>query len=424
MKKFVNYNPCITRSYSLTNRMIIRNAFYLFSLSLLFFCPISFAIDDYMIIEIIHSGNAAVVDKLIQDGDLKVNQTLKIAEEEFPLWQTVDNEYTPLMVAAKSGPIKIVTNLIKQGARINQQLNNMTALMHAAAWGNKDVVMFLINKGADVHVKNSNNSTVLMLAVLGYSTTVSILLMQYLEEKNPGCLTNIERLVKVASGFDVEAVKQLVTDKTDAEVQNIISAIPLARDNKIQIITSLIKSGVNINAQDKWGNTALMCAVTTQQIEIIRPFVENKADINIQNKNGVTALMCAAEGGSTEIVKRLLNRNADTNIQNDDGDTALICAAKCKSAEAVKLLLDNGADANAKDQHGSTALIYAAEKQSTESTEIVKILLENGANINTQNEDDNTALLCAAKHKNIETVGLLFFHEADVNTQDKYGNTA
>ncbi len=132
MEKLITYYLFIIRSYLSTNRMI-KNIFYLFFLSSLFFCPLSFAISDQTIIEIIRSGDEAAVNKLIQDNDLEVNQVLQVEKTECKIWEVVNNKYTPLMVAAKSGLIKIVKNLIEQGAEIDKQVNKMTALMHAVA---------------------------------------------------------------------------------------------------------------------------------------------------------------------------------------------------------------------------------------------------------------------------------------------------
>ena len=62
---------------------------------------------------------------------------------------------------------------------------------------------------------------------------------------------------------------------------------------------------------------------TNQNIELL---LKTGADINIQDKNGWTALMVAIYRGKKEIVELLIKRKADLEIQNQMDETALIAA--------------------------------------------------------------------------------------------------
>ena len=62
------------------------------------------------------------------------------------------------------------------------------------------------------------------------------------------------------------------------------------RDN-YERVTQLIKKNVNINFQDKDGNTALMFASYNKNLNIVKLLLNNGANPNLQDKNGNTVLI-------------------------------------------------------------------------------------------------------------------------------------
>ncbi len=383
MKNFIAYSLFLISNYLSANRKIIKSVF---ALSLLWFCSVSFAVTDDVIIDTIRKGNVAAVDALMQNGDLKVNQTLHIEEADLPFWHRTYSSYTPLMVAAKSGLINIVEYFIHNEAETDQQINGMTALLHAAAWGHKDVVIFLLRQDANVHLKDSGDFTALMHAILGINKQPVTLLYQYLSLYAPDS-TNFDLLIKSVLICDVETIKRLMANETNAEVQSIISSLLLAKADKMQIIKVLISSGVDINAKNKNNFTALIFAAMAQNAEAVSFLLENNADVNIQNADGDTALICAAKDQAEEITQLLLASKADTDIQNKQGNTALICAVQNQRTETVKLLFASKARINIKNNDGYTALAFAA---SIKNAEIIQLLVEYGTGVKIQNLSSNT----------------------------------
>ena len=351
MKKVIDYSLFLISNCLSANRKIIKSVL---ALSLLCFCSVSFAIEDHVIISIIREGNVASVDELIQNGNLKVNQTLQIEEAKSLFSEETNNSYTPLMVAAKSGLINMVEYFIQRGAVIDQQIDGMTALMYAALWEHEDVVIFLLVKGANVHLKSNENLTTLMYAIAGTNESAVTSLHQYLTLYAPNN-PNFHPLMGAAYICDVETIKRLMDNKIDSDMQGIMSLMDLARANKIKIIKFLIDS---------------------------------KVDINAQNDNNDTALIYAARSQIEEITQLLLARQANTDIQNEEGNTALIYAVQNKRAEIVKLLLASGADIYIKNNYGHTALSYA--KQANNS-EVIQLLVEYDSSVRRQNQSSNTS---------------------------------
>ena len=75
-------------------------------------------------------------------------------------------------------------------------------------------------------------------------------------------------------------------------------------------------------------------------------FIKSGADVNKQNKDGQTALMLAARGGHDKCVDLLIQAGADVNKQNKDGHTVLEVAVRYSHKKSVKQCLKGGAQVN------------------------------------------------------------------------------
>jgi len=65
-------------------------------------------------------------------------------------------------------------------------------------------------------------------------------------------------------------------------------------------------------------------------------------NVNAANSDGYTALIWAAYNGQVEVVKELLgDKRTDVNAADSNGNTALILAAKNGQVEVAQLLVDH-----------------------------------------------------------------------------------
>jgi len=153
------------------------------------------------------------------------------------------NGKTALIRAYKSGKMKAVLKLIKQGVDVNIPDNKgRTALILASGQGHKEIVQALIDAGADLDIQNKYDRTALILA----------------------------------------------SDKGHTEIAQM-----------------LIEAGADINIQDNNGCTALIQASYNGHKEIAQALIGKGADLDIQNKYDQTALIIASGQGHTEIVQML-----------------------------------------------------------------------------------------------------------------------
>ena len=92
----------------------------------------------------------------------------------------------------------------------------------------------------------------------------------------------------------------------------------------------LTDHGVDVNATDKNGDTALVTACTKGNMDNITVLLKAGADPNMANAHGTTCLHCAVfQGYSIDVLQILTDHGAVVNTLNKNGDTALLLAS-CK----------------------------------------------------------------------------------------------
>src|SRR5262245_23679234 len=92
-------------------------------------------------------------------------------------------------------------------------------------------------------------------------------------------------------------------------------------------LLSLLEHGVDVNAAQGDGMTALHWAVTNQDVEVARSLIYAGANLRAATRLGaVTPLWLAAQSGDAVLVYLLLDNKAEADAANDDGVTPLMVA--------------------------------------------------------------------------------------------------
>ena len=110
-------------------------------------------------------------------------------------------------------------------------------------------------------------------------------------------------------------------------------------------------------------------------------------------------------------------------------ETEIIRCIQTNSLEDLKSLLDKNPNTDLNfifyNDDSFTALIYATIYAAKyKDTKILELLLEHGADVNIQNKHGDTALIEASYNGHIETTKLLLEYKADPNLKDKDERTA
>eukprot|EP00892_Ulva_mutabilis_P001395 jgi/Ulvmu1/11256/UM073_0028.1 len=118
-------------------------------------------------------------------------------------------------------------------------------------------------------------------------------------------------------------------------------------------VEQLLDSGVNVNEQDSFGETALHLACMEGQYKVVRMLVvEQQARVDLQNWEGWVPMIWAIVRGHIQIVKFLSERGSSLQWKSYLGWTALHFAAIQGDLELVDWLLEEGADALATGDDG------------------------------------------------------------------------
>jgi ankyrin repeat protein len=109
-------------------------------------------------------------------------------------------------------------------------------------------------------------------------------------------------------------------------------------DGDIQIVKTLLRNGVDVNARNHEGRTALMFAIINFHSTTVDVLLRFGADVNAQADDGCTPLILAAFNGDAEVAEALLARGADVAATLEPGKTALTIAVQHGHKPCIELL--------------------------------------------------------------------------------------
>ena len=156
------------------------------------------------------------------------------------------------------------------------------------------------------------------------------------------------------------AVGLIIFSMTDSPEAALVKA---ANDGSIVVVRRELANGVDVNAQNEYGYTALMAAAVKGHKEIVELLLDKGANVNLKvtvDKQGfkvfsVTPLYIAALAGQTEVTEFLISKGARVNsmvttkikdLPGELTESILHETVKKGHIETVKLLLDKGASIN------------------------------------------------------------------------------
>lgn len=158
--------------------------------------------------------------------------------------------WSALSLASENGHLATVRLLVERGARVDQVVNQeLTALQRAVSARHLDVVRFLMQHGAGIHTRRAGGRTLLM-------------------------------------------------DATDAFYSD-------REAQAVGIVTTFLAGGIDINATDTGGYTALMLAVQEGQAAMVEVLLKNGADVNLRGRDGKSALDVARDRKQSKIAALL-----------------------------------------------------------------------------------------------------------------------
>lgn len=199
-----------------------------------------------------------------------------------------------------------------------------------------------------------------------------------------------------------------------------------------QVVTAFLQAGIDPNAVNEDGETALVYAIREKDPKISKILLE-KADVNKRDEKGNSPLHTAIASGKTETVDLLLKKNVDVNVPGSykaiKNQSPLYQSIIKGDFELARELLKRKADPNLADSDGGLPLAEVVIRSDADP-EFVKLLIESGADVNKQEANGSNALIYAASNKSLnpeareKIVRLLLASGADKSIKNKNGEDA
>jgi ankyrin len=153
-----------------------------------------------------------------------------------------------------------------------------------------------------------------------------------------------------------------------------------AEAGDLEAIHELIEGGLDVNAVDAEGASALHWAAYADQTQAALALLQAGIEPDMTTLFGVTPLYLAALNGNSVLVSALLDAGARADAMGPNGETMLMTATRTGANDVIRILLDAGAAIDvAEPEFGQTALMLAVREQHAEA---VRLLLMRGADVN------------------------------------------
>lgn len=193
---------------------------------------------------------------------------------------------------------------------------------------------------------------------------------QFLQAADNGDLSQMQ--VLMATGVDINA--------TNRQGRTAITLASLKQ--RYECVEYLIAHGADINKQDQTCFNPFLLACLNNDLRLLRITLKANPDLNCLSRFGGVGLTPACEKGHLDIVRELLlHTEININHTNFVGWTPLLEAIVLNDGgatqqEIVRLLLEHGANPHMTDKYGKTPLTLAQEKG---YTDIARLLVAAGA---------------------------------------------
>jgi len=262
--------------------------------------------------------------------------------------QPIPGSLSPLLYAARDGRLEEARLLVAAGADVNQtDANQITPLIMAIVNNRLEMARFLIEQGADFRAADWYGRTPLWAAVETRNMDVDNASFDNGIDRAP-FLDLIRTLLE--KGVDVNARTQEVPPIRRAflrvtgslewvDFTGMTPFLYAARAGDVTVMRLLLEHGADPHIPTFAGTTALMAAAginwvfdqtydegPEQLLEAVKLCHELGLDVNAVNSMGLTALMGAANRGSDDILRFLVEKGARLDPTDNEGRSALTWA--------------------------------------------------------------------------------------------------
>ncbi|KAF3905818.1 Ankyrin-2 [Arthrobotrys entomopaga] len=197
----------------------------------------------------------------------------------------------------------------------------------------------------------------------------------------------------------------------------------------VDIITTLLDAGADIESPSNAGSTPLLIAVKFGYTQAVEVLLSRRADVNCVDRTGRGVLHIAAEKGNLELLRLLYEKGVGVAGAVDEGNakgrTPLYLAVRNGWVDVVRYLVTlDGVDVNKAGDDGWTALHAVSFYGGKNGGEVAMVLLENGADVGARiSSTGYTPLHKASEAGNLEVARRLVDKGADLDAKSERRHT-
>jgi ankyrin repeat protein len=323
-------------------------------------------------------GHPAMVRELIAHGadvnarSIVNNWERQTTSEPREKWLPLGG-LTPLLFAARQDCLECAKILVEKGADINGiDPSGISPVLMAIINGHYDVAGFMLDKGTNPNLADDAGRTALFSAVDFHTMPQSNRPSPDETREQLTSLDIVKKLLDKGANVDAQLKKQqpyrVKLDRGD-DTMLTTGTTPLLRAAKagdVEVIRLLLAKNADPKLATRNGINPVMAAAglgtkeedTTGRrkteadaIESIKLLLDAGVDVNAADNRGQTALHGAAEKGYDQVVKFLAERGAKLDIKDKQGKTPLDAALGLAAGGG------GGFDGSRKDVHESTAAL-------------------------------------------------------------------
>jgi ankyrin repeat protein len=255
---------------------------------------------------------------------------------------------SPLMYAARDGRLDIVQTLLAAKADVNQtDANGITPLIEAIEDNHVDVARFLIDHGADIQASDWYGRTPLWSAVETRNQDFDAGTQENSIDRAP-FLELIKVLIERGANLnartkEIPPFKRHFLKGTGSlswvDLTGQTPFVTAALSGDVAVMRLLLEHGADPKIPTIEGTTALMAAAGIDWVfyqtydegpkallEAVQLCYEQGMDVNAVNSMGLTALHGAANRGSDDIIRFLVDKGAKLDVKDKEGRTPLTWA--------------------------------------------------------------------------------------------------
>lgn len=321
-----------------------------------------------------------------------------------------------------------------------------TVLVEAIKKNDARLVEMFLEKGADPHRSTAKGLLPIFVAVKFADLRIIRMLVQHGADVNvrgPGNLDTMQVLFKALSARDedsiVSIVDYLLAKGADglalySDGKTLLHRTVSGSTDRAQVVRLLLKNGLEINAQDREGNTALHLAAHYGLSQSATVLLDARADTTIVDSAKRTPLFRAVLKQQWPVVRMLACSPAMTSW-DAEGSTALHHIARAipedqncwrEIVAAAKTFCERGICRSMRDRSGATPLIQAIRSLPEEGLPVIQALLTEGDRkwncIGHEDHKRRDALYYAATLGKPTFVEALLEHDAPLDLEDWTGS--